>query len=427
MTLGDAGTGGIRLVRKIVFRLLGTLDVQVDGERVALGSARQRIVLTTLLLAPNRVVSVDSLIEAVWQGREPTTARNQIAICVGALRKIFKEAAGVDDLIVTSHPGYILSTGEHRVDVREFEEWASRARDAARRGQAAEAGTLVEEALSLWRGRALEGIDSEVAESAAARLEELRLDLREERAGLQLQLGRHRALIGELSALVRENPLREQARAFLMLAEYRSGRRAKALEIFREGRDILVDQLGIEPGPALQSLHDLVLQDSPDLAQPAVDAAPAADHHGALPTPREHSGVHRADGRTRRSRPDAGRQLRLAPLAVGVVAGVAGVGKTALAVHWANQVAARFPDGRLLHRPARIRREGRPRLARRRPRPAAALAGCARPADPVRPHGPGRPLPQRARQQADADPARQRPLLRAGALPAARRPAAAVY
>ncbi|MEV5280524.1 BTAD domain-containing putative transcriptional regulator [Streptomyces sp. NPDC052811] len=334
-------------MRKIVFRLLGTLDVQVDGERVALGSARQRIVLTTLLLAPNRVVSVDSLIEAVWQGREPTTARNQIAICVGALRKIFKEAAGVDDLIVTSHPGYILSTGEHRVDVREFEEWASRARDAARRGQAAEAGTLVEEALSLWRGRALEGIDSEVAESAAARLEELRLDLREERAGLQLQLGRHRALIGELSALVRENPLREQARAFLMLAEYRSGRRAKALEIFREGRDILVDQLGIEPGPALQSLHDLVLQDSPDLAQPAVDAAPALITTVPSQLPANIAAF------TGRMDELAGLDRMLddnygsRPLAVGVVAGVAGVGKTALAVHWANQVAARFPDGRL--------------------------------------------------------------------------------
>ncbi|MFE9122077.1 BTAD domain-containing putative transcriptional regulator [Streptomyces sp. NPDC007172] len=334
-------------MRRIVFGLLGTLDVRVDGERIALGGARQRIVLTALLLAPDRVVSVDGLIEAVWHGRAPTTARNQIAICVGALRKIFKDAAGADELIVTSHPGYLLSTGGHRVDAREFEDLAGRARDAARRGRAAEAGALVEEALGLWRGRALDGIEGEPAESAAARLEELRLDLREEWAGLQLQLGRHRALIGELAALVRENPLREQARGFLMLAEYRSGHRAKALEIFREGRDILVGQLGIEPGPALRALHDLVLQDSPDLAQPAVDAptVPVTAVPSQLPA-NAAAFTGRLDELARLDRMlDDSYGSR--PLAVGVVAGVAGVGKTALAVHWANQVAARFPDGRL--------------------------------------------------------------------------------
>ncbi|MFB7647967.1 BTAD domain-containing putative transcriptional regulator [Streptomyces sp. NPDC056084] len=334
-------------MRRIVFGLLGTLDVRVDGRRIALGGARQRTVLTTLLLAPDRVVSVDGLIDAVWHGTPPTTARNQIAICVGALRKIFKDAAGVDDLIVTSHPGYLLSAGEHRLDAREFEDLAGRARDAARRGRAAEAVALVEEALGLWRGRALDGIEGEPAESAAARLEELRLDLREEWAGLQLQLGRHRALIGELATLVRENPLREQARGFLMLAEYRSGHRAKALEIFREGRDILVDQLGIEPGPALRALHDLVLQDSPDLAQPAVDAPPAplATVPSQLPA-NAAAFTGRLDELARLDRMlDDSYGSR--PLAVGVVAGVAGVGKTALAVHWANQVAARFPDGRL--------------------------------------------------------------------------------
>ncbi|MFF3158311.1 BTAD domain-containing putative transcriptional regulator [Streptomyces sp. NPDC057910] len=334
-------------MRRIVFGLLGTLDVRVDGRRIALGGARQRTVLTTLLLAPDRVVSVDGLIDAVWHGTPPTTARNQIAICVGALRKIFKDAAGVDDLIVTSHPGYLLSAGEHRLDAREFEDLAGRARDAARRGRAAEAVALVEEALGLWRGRALDGIEGEPAESAAARLEELRLDLREEWAGLQLQLGRHRALIGELATLVKENPLREQARGFLMLAEYRSGHRAKALEIFREGRDILVDQLGIEPGPALRALHDLVLQDSPDLAQPAVDAPPAplATVPSQLPA-NAAAFTGRLDELARLDRMlDDSYGSR--PLAVGVVAGVAGVGKTALAVHWANQVAARFPDGRL--------------------------------------------------------------------------------
>ncbi|MET9362360.1 BTAD domain-containing putative transcriptional regulator [Streptomyces sp. NPDC006632] len=335
-------------MRQIVFGLLGALDVRVDGVRVALGSARQRIVLTTLLLAADRVVSVGSLIDAVWQGDEPATARNQIAICVGALRKIFRDAAGTDELIVTSHPGYLLSLAEHRLDSREFEECASRARDAARRGRAAEASALMEQALGLWRGRALEGIEGEPAESAAARLEELRLDLREERAGLHLRLGRHRALVDELSALVRENPLREQARAFLMLAQYRSGHRAQALEVFREGRAVLVGQLGIEPGRALRSLHDLVLRDAPELGRPAATDTPPAPI-GVVPSQLP-ANVAAFTGRMDQlARLD--RMIEDSygsrPLAVGVVAGVAGVGKTALAVHWANQAAARFPDGRL--------------------------------------------------------------------------------
>lgn len=206
----------------IVFRLLGALDVQVDGRILTLGSSRQRTVLATLLLARNRVVSVERLIATVWQGNEPVTARNQIAILVGALRRLFKDAAGATDLIVTSHPGYIMTLSKHQLDIAQFEERAIRAREAARLGQPAEACKHIDEALSLWRGRALEGIVGEPAESTATRLEDLRLDLLEERAGLQLQLGRHRALIGELTALVREHPLREQSRSWLMLAEYRS-------------------------------------------------------------------------------------------------------------------------------------------------------------------------------------------------------------
>ncbi|MBX7470454.1 winged helix-turn-helix domain-containing protein [Streptomyces sp. MAG02] len=142
-------------MRRIVFGLLGTLDVRVDGRRIALGGARQRTVLTTLLLAPDRVVSVDGLIDAVWHGTPPTTARNQIAICVGALRTIFKDAAGVDDLIVTSHPGYLLSAGEHRLDAREFEDLAGRARPARRAAAAAPStATAISTAAAMTSGPA---------------------------------------------------------------------------------------------------------------------------------------------------------------------------------------------------------------------------------------------------------------------------------
>lgn len=339
-------------MRQIAFRLLGPLDVRFDGMSLALGGPRQRTVLTMLLLAPGRVVSVDSLIDTVWPNGAPTTARNQIAICVAALRKVFKAATGVGDLIVTSHPGYALSALsalEHRIDVVDFEERVGQAREVARGGQPAEACDVFAEALSLWRGRALDGVTGVRVEQEATRLEELRLDVHEEHAGLRLQLGHHHALIPELSALVSEHPMREQARAHLILAQYRSGRRAEALSAFREGRRFLVEELGIEPGPVLQALHDLVLRDSPELAQPpagpAPPPAPATHAPAQLPVEsasftgrvKELSALHRMlDERLGRS-----------PLTMAAISGIGGIGKTALAVHWANQIAARFPDGQL--------------------------------------------------------------------------------
>ncbi|WP_327382804.1 AfsR/SARP family transcriptional regulator [Streptomyces sp. NBC_01207] len=332
---------------EIVFRLLGALDVQIDGKTITLGSSRQRTVLTTLLLARNRVVSVERLIATVWQGNEPATARNQIAILVGALRRLFKDAAGVGDLIVTSHPGYIMTLSTHQLDIATFEERVSRARQAARQEKPAEACKHIDDALSLWRGRALEGVLGEPAESTATHLEELRLDLLEERAGLQLQFGRHRALIGELTALVREHPLREQSRSWLMLAEYRSGNRARALEIFREGRTILVNRLGLEPGPGLRSIHDLILQDAPELAAPPrlPSTSATAVVPAQLPSIVAAFSSREEELRSLDRLLDESDEAR--PPAMGSISGVSGVGKTALAVHWANQAAASFPDGQL--------------------------------------------------------------------------------
>lgn len=330
-----------------MFRLLGALDVQIDGKTITLGSSRQRTVLTTLLLARNRVVSVERLIATVWQGNEPATARNQIAILVGALRRLFKDAAGVGDLIVTSHPGYIMTLSTHQLDIATFEERVSRARQAARQEKPAEACKHIDDALSLWRGRALEGVLGEPAESTATHLEELRLDLLEERAGLQLQFGRHRALIGELTALVREHPLREQSRSWLMLAEYRSGNRARALEIFREGRTILVNRLGLEPGPGLRSIHDLILQDAPELAAPPrlPSTSATAVVPAQLPSIVAAFSSREEELRSLDRLLDESDEAR--PPAMGSISGVSGVGKTALAVHWANQAAASFPDGQL--------------------------------------------------------------------------------
>ncbi|GAA2813276.1 BTAD domain-containing putative transcriptional regulator [Kitasatospora sp. CM 4170] len=263
---------------QVVFRILGPLDVQVDGRPVPLSGARQRTILAMLLLSANHVVSVDTLAEAVWQGSPPTTFVNQIAICVSGLRKAFKAAVGADDLIVTSHPGYLLATGAHRIDAAEFEELVAEARDARQRGRTAAAAGLLEQALGLWRGRALEGVAAGRVAAEAARLDEQRLAVHEEFTALRLDLGRHRELIGELTSFLAEHGLREQARAQLMLAQYRSGLRAEALETYREARRLFAEELGIEPGPRLRQLHDAVLADEAWLAAPP--AGPATPHPG---------------------------------------------------------------------------------------------------------------------------------------------------
>ncbi len=335
-------------MNRFVFRVLGPLTVQTDEGPLRIHGRRQSVVLAMLLLSADRVVSVDTLVDAVWPDSPPTTARNQIAICVATLRKTFKQA-GVDDLLVTHSPGYLLASGEHRIDVTEFLEKAERGRDAARHGRTEEACALLEEALNQWRGPALDELGGERIEVEAVRLEQIRLDLTEERAGLMLELGRHRVLTGELTELVKLHPLREQSREHLMLALYRSGQRAEALDVFRQGRQLLIKELGIEPGPGLRQLHDLILKDSPELTRPPTvgTMSPAPVRTVPAQLPADIMGF-------------TGRQAEMAALdrllkephrlhapAVATIAGAGGVGKTALAVHWASQVADRFPDGQL--------------------------------------------------------------------------------
>ncbi|MDQ0986982.1 AfsR/SARP family transcriptional regulator [Streptomyces sp. V2I9] len=334
-------------MNRFVFRLLGPLLVQTDAGPLRINGRRQASVLAMLVLNADRVVSVDTLVDAVWPDSPPATARNQIAICVATLRKTFKQA-GVSDLLVTSPPGYLLAKREHRIDVQEFLESAELGREAARQGRAEDACSLFAESLSIWRGAALDETPGPRLEAEASRLEQMRLTLIEERAELMLQLGRHRVLVDELTDLVARHPLREQCREQLMLALYRSGQRARALDVFLCGRRILADELGIEPGPGLRQLHDLILRDSPELTRPPTTPSPSADPQT---TPAQLPPDVRAF---------TGRLTEMAQLdrllkepydrhtpALATIAGVGGVGKTALAVHWASQVADQFPDGQL--------------------------------------------------------------------------------
>ncbi|ULR51499.1 NB-ARC domain-containing protein [Streptomyces deccanensis] len=304
-----------------------------------------------LLLFADRTVSVDALTEAVWQGSPPATARNQIAICITVLRKIFRGAGVAGDLIETVHPGYRLNADGHRLDLRELDEAVAAARAALDARQHAEAAERFEHALSLWRGPALDGLRGGGIDDEKARLTEFWLDVNEEYAGLQLQLGQYRSVGARLTALVAEHPLREQARAQLMRAHHLSGRRAAALEVYREGRRILVEELGVEPGAHLQELHCQILKDAQAVKGPA-ELAPAVAEPEPVPAvpaqlplpPALFTGRAGELAALDRMLPGFADQ---GTLPIAVISGVGGVGKSALAVHWANKVAHRFPDGQL--------------------------------------------------------------------------------
>ncbi|GAA0517449.1 transcriptional regulator [Saccharopolyspora subtropica] len=329
---------------RLEFGLLGPLQVEFKGRKIAIGGPRQRIVLAMLLLNSDRVVSIDRISEAIWNGHPPATARTQVAICVAELRKTFRSAGYRDDVVLTSSPGYMLRRGDHVIDLLTFRARVAEARALTRRNEMVKATEAYDEALSLWRGRALCDINSAVVELEVERLQEQKLAVQEERTALHLQLGRHRELISELTALVEEQPLREQTRAQLMLAQYRAGRRAEAMETFRQGRRVFIDEIGLEPGPVLQELHEAILNDDPSVRVPTPQLPTSAASAGLGDIPAD---IEPFTGRTTElSRLDG---LCAAPQPrVCLITGTAGVGKSALAVHWAHRVADRFPGG-VLH------------------------------------------------------------------------------
>jgi DNA-binding SARP family transcriptional activator len=248
------------------FRLLGPIEAIAGGRPVDLPAGKPRALLAALLLDANRVVSVEALIQAVWSDAPPS-ANKVLQGYVLQLRK----AVG-RQFIETRAPGYVLNVARDDVDLGRFERLTETARADASPARRAE---LLRNALSLWRGPALTEFRHEpFAHTAARRLAELRLDALERRIEAELELGDHARLVGELEALVAEEPLREPLRASLMLALYRCGRQAEALERYRDGRRLLVEQLGIEPAPALQDLERRILRQDPRLDEPSGPAEP---------------------------------------------------------------------------------------------------------------------------------------------------------
>jgi YVTN family beta-propeller protein len=251
----------------VEFLVLGPLDVRVHGRAVQLGGHKQRGLLALLLLNAGKVVSAERLIDALWGERPPASAMNSVHVYVSQLRKVLGESR-----LVTRQPGYLLDVRPDEVDARRFERLLGEGRATRARGDAAAARKLLGEALALWRGPPFADLgQEEFVQGEIARLEELRLVAVEERIGADIELGRTADLVPELEELVRANPLRERVREQLMLALYRSGRQAEALEAYRQGRRTLHEELGLEPGPALKELEQAILRHDPALGGPSSD------------------------------------------------------------------------------------------------------------------------------------------------------------
>lgn len=248
------------------FRILGPLEVVDGGGPLRLGGRNQRALLALLLLNVDEVVSTDRLIDGLWAENPPRTAPTSLQNAVSQLRKLL----GADRL-VTKPPGYILRLEADQLDVDRVRQLVTeaRTRDAEGRVQ------LLREAEGFWRGPPLaEFAYDAFAQTAIGRLEELRLSVVEERIDAELGLDRHSELIGELEALVAEHPLRERLRGQLMLGLYRTGRQADALHAYQEARRALLEELGIDPGPALQRLHSAILRQERSLDPVVAQASP---------------------------------------------------------------------------------------------------------------------------------------------------------
>jgi DNA-binding SARP family transcriptional activator len=352
-----AGRGYSRLEprsRWVEFRILGPLEVRDNGESLVLGGAKQRSLLAILLLNANQVVSTDRLIDELWGAEAPDTAAKALQVHVSQLRKVLepeRERGGSSRVLCTRPPGYVLELEPDQFDLRRFETLAAEGREALAAGDAAKAATTLGDALGLWRGPPLADLAyAEFAQREAARLEELRLAVLEDRIQADLDRGRHAEVLGELERLVADEPLRERPRAQLMLALYRSGRQAGALDAYRDARRTLVEELGIEPGRELKQLEAAILNQDAVLDAPAPQAPSPA-------RPAEPKFVSTADlGDERADGGFVGREAELADLesaleaallgrgSVFMIGGEPGIGKSRLADELSRRAVARGAD-----------------------------------------------------------------------------------
>ncbi len=333
------------------FRILGPLEVITDAGPVALGGPRPCTLLAVLLAHPGQVVSLDYLIDAVWDEHPPATARRQVQNAVSALRRLLGDGRAGQATIVADGGGYRAQPRPGELDSQVFEEQVAKALGLAAADRLTDAVIGLRSALQLWRGPALTGLVGQAVEAAAARLDEQRLIATEHLFELELRLGRQDVVVGDLTELVAANPLRERLVGQLMFALNRAGRQADALQVYHRLRMHLADEHGLDPGLALQQQYAAILNND------ATDTMAGSPHDAvavkpAPPAPRQlPADVAGFTGR----REHLKRLDELLPqhdnrdtaVVISAIAGMAGVGKTALAVHWGHKVSDRFPDGQL--------------------------------------------------------------------------------
>jgi DNA-binding SARP family transcriptional activator len=336
-----------------LFRILGPVEVWTGQDWAKIGAGKQRSVLAALLLRPGEVVSTDALIDQVWPDKPPARAANLVSVYVHHLRRLIGDAEGL--VLVTRAPGYQVVPGPGELDADRFAVLVGEGRQALASGAPDRAVELLDEAVGLWRGRALADVPATPLVAAEAdRLEESRIEALELRAEASLACGRPAEVVPEVRRLLADNPLQEKLWALLIRALYGAGRQAEALEVYEQARNRIADELGVDPGTELRQLYHQILNSDDD--QPGIPLAPADRGPVLPPAPvpaqlpadiPDFTGRSEQVGQLRELLTGAGGEDSPGAVRVVLVVGSGGLGKSALAVHAAHLLASRFPDGQL--------------------------------------------------------------------------------
>jgi DNA-binding SARP family transcriptional activator/tetratricopeptide (TPR) repeat protein len=322
------------------YRLLGSVEVRVDGRPVDVGPAKQRSVLAVLLVEANTAVSVDQLIDRVWADHPPPRVRSSLHSYLTGLRRVLRSAP----VSITGRSGtYVLAVDEHAVDLHQFRHLMDQARAETDDERAL---VLAERALGLWRGEPFAGLDAPWLATVRAGLERERAAAQLDHVDLALRCGQHTRLLPELSTLADENPLDEWVSGQLMLALYRAGRQADALAHYQHTRQHLAEQLGTDPGPELQQLHQRILTADPSLTPTATNRVSAGA--GTAVVPRQLPAAPWAfTGRQEHLDALTATLDQTGTVVISAIRGAGGIGKTWLALAWAHRHLDQFPDGQL--------------------------------------------------------------------------------
>ncbi|RZS41076.1 DNA-binding SARP family transcriptional activator [Herbihabitans rhizosphaerae] len=324
------------------FRVLGPVAVTVDGQPARVGGTKLLVLLSGLLLRANRPVPVEQLTRWVWDGEEPTGARNAIQTYVLRLRRLLGP-----DVVRTVPGGYQITASEDSLDLTAFDLLLERARRAETGGELPVAASLLTKALALWRGPAFADVESDALRRNEFRaLDERHTRTREHWADVLLRLGRHDEVLGVLNELTREEPMRERSSELLMLALYRAGRQADALAEYRRIAGMLADELGVDPSRGLRQTHQRILTADPTLA-PSAGERPVVAREVPRQLPGDATGFTGREADLEQLGATLAEDAGEDNVAIAVIEGTAGVGKTALAVHFAHRVVERFPDGQV--------------------------------------------------------------------------------